>query len=75
MDLKKYEKVLNDFEVQEKISDAFVSVAKCIGYTLVDENKSDVTEEIIKDEIGMERIDTEAITLSVLRELEKWINN
>ena len=35
-ELEKYKKILNDFEVFDKISDVFVSVAKCMEYTLTD---------------------------------------
>ena len=74
-ELAKYKKLLDDFEVFDKISDVFVSVAKCINYTLTDERGKDVTEEIIKEEISIERIDVEVLTLMFYKELEKWINN
>lgn len=45
-ELEKYKKILNDFEVFDKISDVFVSVAKCMEYTLTDNRGRDVTEEM-----------------------------
>ena len=74
-ELAKYKKLLDDFEVFDKISDVFVSVAKCINYTLTDERGKDVTEEIIKEEISIERIDVEVLTLMFYKELEKWMHN
>lgn len=74
-ELAKYKKLLDDFEVFDKISDVFVSVAKCINYTLTDERGKDVTEEIIKEELSMERIDVEVLTLMFYKELEKWMHN
>ena len=74
-ELAKYKKLLDDFEVFDKISDVFVSVAKCINYTLADERGKDVTEEIIKEELSMERIDVEVLTLMFYKELEKWMHN
>lgn len=74
-ELAKYKKLLDDFEVFDKISDVFVSVAKCINYTLTDEKGRDVTEDIIKEELSIERIDVEVLTLMFYKELEKWINN
>lgn len=74
-ELAKYKKLLDDFEVFDKISDVFVSVAKCINYTLIDERGKDVTEEIIKEELSMERIDVEVLTLMFYKELEKWLHS
>lgn len=74
-ELEKYKKILNDFEVFDKISDVFVSVAKCINYTLTDKRGRDVTEEIIKEELSMERIDVEVLTLMFYKELEKWLHS
>ena len=58
----KFQKLLDDFDVQDKISDLFVSIAKCLKYELRDEDMTDMTEQIIKEEVGSERIDTETIT-------------
>ena len=69
-ELAKYKKLLDDFEVFDKISDVFVSVAKCINYTLTDERGKDVTEEIIKEELSI--IDVEVLTFIALKEFEKW---
>ena len=74
-ELAKYKKLLDDFEVFDKISDVFVSVAKCINYTLTDERGKDVTEEIIKEEISIGKIDVEVLTLMFYKELEKWMHN
>ena len=68
----KFQKLLDDFDVQDKISDLFVSIAKCLKYELRDEDMTDMTEQIIKEEVGSERIDTEAITFIALKEFEKW---
>lgn len=68
----KFQKLLDDFDVQDKISELFVSIAKCLKYELRDEDMADITEQIIKEEIGMERIDTETITFIALKEFEKW---
>ena len=53
----------------------FVNVAKCLEYEMYDEDMKDVTEEIIKNEIGMEQIDTETITFVVYKEFKKWIES
>lgn len=74
-DFEKYKKLLNDFKVQDKIGDLFVNVAKCLEYEMFDEDMKDVTEEIIKNEIGMEQIDTETITFVVYKEFKKWIES
>ena len=68
----KFQKLLDKFDVQDKISDLFVSIVKCLKYELRDEDMTDMTEQIIKEEVGMERIDTEAITFIALKEFEKW---
>ena len=68
----KFQKLLDDFDVQDKISDLFVSIAKCLKYELRDEDMTDITEQIIKEELSMERIDTETITFIALKEFEKW---
>ena len=68
----KFQKLLDNFDVQDKISDLFVSIVKCLKYELRDEDMTDMTEQIIKEEVGMERIDTEAITFIALKEFEKW---
>ena len=68
----KFQKLLDNFDVQDKISDLFVSIAKCLKYELRDEDMTDMTEQIIKEEVGSERIDTEAITFIALKEFEKW---
>ena len=68
----KFQKLLDDFDVQDKISDLFVSIAKCLKYELRDEDMTDMTEQIIKEEVGSERIDTETITFIALKEFEKW---
>ena len=49
-----------------------MSIAKCLKYELRDEDMANITEQIIKEEIGMERIDTETITFIALKEFEKW---
>lgn len=74
-ELEKYKKILNDFEVFDKISDVFVSVAKCMEYSLTDNRGRDVTEEIIKEELSMERIDVEVLTLMFYKELERWLHS
>ena len=74
-DFEKYKNLLNEFKVQDKIGYLFVNVAKCLEYEMYDEDMRDVTEEIIKNEIGMEQIDTETITFVVYKEFKKWIES
>lgn len=66
-----YDKLLNDYEVVEKLKDVFVSMAKCLKYELLDENGEDITETIIKEEVDMENIDTEAPLYIMFLELKK----
>lgn len=74
-DYEKYEKILNDFEVQEKIVDVFISVSKCLGYEFYDEDMKDITEELIQNELGTERIDVETVSFVIYKEFKKWLES
>ena len=74
-DYEKYEKILNDFEVQEKIADGFISVSKCLGYEFYDEDMKNITEELIQNELGTERIDVETVSFVIYKEFKKWLES
>lgn len=74
-DYEKYEKILNDFEVQEKIADVFISVSKCLGYEFYDEDMKDTTEDLIQNELGTERIDVETVSFVIYKEFKKWLES
>ena len=62
-----------DFEVTEKLIDIFKIVAKKDGFYAKDnETGEDVTDEVIENEIGMERIDLESIQFLIYKEWKKW---
>lgn len=65
-----------DLEVIDKLIEIFKIVAKKDGFKATDsETGKDVLEEIIENEIGMEKIDIESIQFLIYKEWKKWWKN
>ena len=62
-----------DFEVTEKLIDIFKIVAKKDGFYAKDnETGEDVTDEVIENEISMEKIDVESLLFLIYKEWKRW---
>ena len=65
-----------DFEVTDKLTEIFQIIAKKDGFKATDtETRKDISDEIIENEIGMERIDLETIQFLIYKEWKRWWNN
>ena len=65
-----------DFEVTDKLIEIFQIVAKKDGFKATDtETRKDISDEIIENEIGMERIDLESIQFLIYKEWKRWWRN
>ena len=62
-----------DFEVTEKLIDIFKIVAKKDGFKANEIGTgADITEEIIENEISMEKIDVESLLFLIFKEWKRW---
>jgi hypothetical protein len=65
-----------DFEVTDKLTEIFQIIAKKDGFKATDtETRKDISDEIIENEIGMERIDLESIQFLIYKEWKRWWRN
>ncbi len=65
-----------DFETTKKLTEIFQMIAKKDGFKATDtETGKDISDEVIENEIGMERIDTENIEFLIYKEWKKWRRN
>jgi|GEM_PF-1733030 hypothetical protein len=65
-----------DFEVTDKLKEIFQIIAKKDGFKAIGaETRKDISDEIIENEIGMERIDLESIQFLIYKEWKRWWRN
>ena len=65
-----------DFETTNKLTEIFQMIAKKDGFKATDtETGKDISDEVIENEIGMERIDVESIEFLIYKEWKKWWRN
>ena len=65
-----------DFETTKKLTEIFQMIAKKDGFKVTDtETGKDISDEVIENEIGMERIDIESIEFLIYKEWKKWWKN
>ena len=65
-----------DFETTNKLTEIFQTIAKKDGFKAADtETGKDISDEVIENEIGMERIDIESIEFLIYKEWKKWWRN
>lgn len=65
-----------DFEVTDKLTEIFQIIAKKDGFEAIGkETRKDISDEIIENEIGMERIDLESIQFLIYKEWKRWWRN
>ena len=65
-----------DFETTKKLTEIFQMIAKKDGFKATDtETGKDILDEVIENEIGMERIDIESIEFLIYKEWQKWWRN
>ena len=65
-----------DFETTNKLTEIFQLIAKKDGFKATDtETAKDISDEVIENEIGMERIDVESIEFLIYKEWKKWWRN
>lgn len=65
-----------DFETTKKLTEIFQMIAKKDGFKATDtETRKDISDEVIENEIGMERIDIESIEFLIYKEWKKWWRN
>ena len=65
-----------DFETTKKLTEIFQMIAKKDGFKATNaETGKDISDEVIENEIGMERIDIESIEFLIYKEWKKrWRN-
>ena len=72
---EKFKKEL-DFETTKKLTEIFQMIAKKDGFKATNtETGKDISDEVIENEIGMERIDIESIEFLIYKEWKKWWRN
>lgn len=65
-----------DFETTKKLTEIFQMIAKKDGFKATNtETGKDISDEVIENEIGMERIDIESIEFLIYKEWKKWWKN
>ena len=65
-----------DFETTKKLTEIFQIIAKKDGFKATNtETGKDISDEVIENEIGMERIDIESIEFLIYKEWKKWWRN
>ena len=65
-----------DFETTKKLTEIFQMIAKKDGFKATNaETGIDISDEVIENEIGMERIDIENIEFLIYKEWKKWWRN
>ncbi len=65
-----------EFETTKKLTEIFQMIAKKDGFKATDtETGKDISDEVIENEIGMERIDVENIEFLIYKEWKKWWRN
>lgn len=65
-----------DFETTKKLTEIFQMIAKKDGFKATNtETRKDISDEVIENEIGMERIDIESIEFLIYKEWKKWWRN
>ena len=65
-----------DFETTKKLTEIFQMIAKKDGFKASNpETGKDISDEVIENEIGMERIDIESIEFLIYKEWKKWWRN
>ena len=65
-----------DFEIKNKLTEIFKLVSKKDGFKATNtETGEDVSDEIIENEIGTERIDLESIQFLIFKEWKRWWEN
>lgn len=65
-----------DFETTKKLTEIFQMIAKKDGFKATNtETGKDISDEVIENEIGMERIDIENIEFLIYKEWKKWWRN
>ena len=65
-----------DFVTTKKLTEIFQMIAKKDGFKATDtETGKDISDEVIENEIGMERIDIESIEFLIYKEWKKWWRN
>ena len=65
-----------DFETTKKLTEIFQMIAKKDGFKATNaETGKDISDEVIENEIGMERIDIESIEFLIYKEWKKWWRN
>lgn len=65
-----------DFETTNKLIEIFQMIAKKDGFKATDtKTGKDISDEVIENEIGMERIDIESIEFLIYKEWKKWWRN
>lgn len=65
-----------DFEITNKLTEIFQMIAKKDEFKATDtETGKDISDEVIENEIGMERIDIESIEFLIYKEWKKWWRN
>lgn len=65
-----------DFETTKKLTEIFQMIAKKDGFKATNtETGKDISDEVIENEIGMERIDLESIEFLIYKEWKKWWRN
>lgn len=65
-----------DFETTKKLTEIFQIIAKKDGFKATNaETGKDISDEVIENEIGMEKIDIESIEFLIYKEWKKWWRN
>lgn len=65
-----------DFETTKKLTEIFQIIAKKDGFKATNaETGKDILDEVIENEIGMEKIDIESIEFLIYKEWKKWWRN
>ena len=65
-----------DFETTKKLTEIFQMIAKKDGFKATNaETGKDISDEVLENEIGMERIDIESIEFLIYKEWKKWWRN
>ena len=65
-----------DFETTKKLTEIFQMIAKKDGFKATNaETGKDISDEVIENEIRMERIDIESIEFLIYKEWKKWWRN
>ena len=65
-----------DFVTTKKLIEIFQMIAKKDGFKATNaETGKDISDEVIENEIGMERIDIENIEFLIYKEWKKWWRN